>query len=163
MKYCGYCGAEVLDEAIICPKCGYDLTKTDTSAAHNFCAHCGKELAPDVEICPNCGCAVSEKKVEPPAIENVTQATKDEHETELISMIFGIVAIATGVLGIPAIVGIVLGSVGYHLSDGNRRNRSLNIAGLAISCITCVIGMITFICYLCYLSFGLSIISSSGV
>ena len=35
MKYCAHCGAELLDEAVVCIKCGYaveDITNVGTSA-----------------------------------------------------------------------------------------------------------------------------------
>ncbi len=33
MKYCKHCGAELLDEAVICPKCGCPTGDTNTVAA----------------------------------------------------------------------------------------------------------------------------------
>lgn len=32
MKYCGKCGKQVMDEAVICPGCGYALEKTKPAA-----------------------------------------------------------------------------------------------------------------------------------
>lgn len=33
MKYCSHCGAELLDEAVICPKCGCQVAPYDTYLA----------------------------------------------------------------------------------------------------------------------------------
>lgn len=35
MKYCQHCGSEVMDDAVVCPKCGCSVASTNISAATN--------------------------------------------------------------------------------------------------------------------------------
>lgn len=35
MKYCSHCGKELLDEAVICPNCGYSAARTTESTSAN--------------------------------------------------------------------------------------------------------------------------------
>ena len=60
MKYCTTCGNEVMDEAVICPKCGCEII----GKKHSFCHHCGAEVNPDAVICVKCGCTVQHKQIE---------------------------------------------------------------------------------------------------
>ena len=63
MKFCSNCGAELMDEAVICPKCGCPAGKTERSrdpgANKSFCTHCGAEMDPSAAVCMNCGCAAA--------------------------------------------------------------------------------------------------------
>ncbi|MBQ3093972.1 MAG: hypothetical protein IJC52_02265 [Clostridia bacterium] len=57
MKYCTHCGQEVVDEAVICVKCGCQTKQISSSATTKFCYHCGKELASEAVVCIHCGCS----------------------------------------------------------------------------------------------------------
>jgi TM2 domain-containing membrane protein YozV/ribosomal protein L40E len=48
--YCGNCGNEVAEQAIICLRCGVQ-PKNGT----NHCQKCGTETNPDAEVCLKCG------------------------------------------------------------------------------------------------------------
>ena len=100
MKYCQNCGNQVVDDAILCTKCGFvidenqfnkqfDIDKSNLDASINsstqktendtqeklFCRHCGKELKQDQRICMNCGCAVENNKNESKVIEKNNNET----------------------------------------------------------------------------------------
>lgn len=46
---CKYCNSEIEQDALFCPKCGKDLSKT------NRCFKCGELLDSDSQFCPRCG------------------------------------------------------------------------------------------------------------
>lgn len=146
MKYCGYCGAEVMDEAVVCPKCGCDLKRSDTLASHKYCRHCGGELPPYSLICPKCGYPVELTKREP---ETKTAEQAPAPRVSKQAMGYGITSIILGVLSIfpyaapLSVFGIFMGIVGLRKSGKVKRDRRLNIAGLVISCIFLVISTLT--------------------
>ncbi|MGN1223120.1 MAG: zinc-ribbon domain-containing protein [Christensenellales bacterium] len=63
MKYCNYCGKEVVDEAVFCPGCGCSLDKTKPSTETNikYCSHCGQEVNTAAVVCIHCGCSLENK------------------------------------------------------------------------------------------------------
>lgn len=63
MKYCSKCGAELFDEAVICPKCGSDVENhnSDQKPLTKFCERCGTQININASICPNCGCETKSK------------------------------------------------------------------------------------------------------
>ena len=70
MKYCRQCGKELLDEAVVCPKCGCSTgykvaVSDDIDTTPRFCegevtmvhcVHCGAEVKDTANVCPECGC-----------------------------------------------------------------------------------------------------------
>ena len=48
--YCRNCREEILDEAVVCVKCGIPVFKIN-----KFCQNCGKETNIEQEICIGCG------------------------------------------------------------------------------------------------------------
>ena len=62
MKFCTHCGSELLDEVVVCPKCGCACENKTTQMAApqpkntKFCSHCGAEVLNEAVICPKCGC-----------------------------------------------------------------------------------------------------------
>ena len=74
MKFCSHCGAEIRDEAIMCPKCGCTVTvgtvkspksqnciiTDDCQKTQNnkYCTYCGAEVLKEAVVCPKCGCPV---------------------------------------------------------------------------------------------------------
>lgn len=64
---CPSCGAQLLENAIFCNKCGtkYEsIAKTDSRIAEkSFCRKCGEELFADSEFCHKCGTKIIRKEV----------------------------------------------------------------------------------------------------
>jgi TM2 domain-containing membrane protein YozV/RNA polymerase subunit RPABC4/transcription elongation factor Spt4 len=61
MKHCVNCGAEIDDEASVCPDCGVnqgtelDGSHGDRSADQKYCVNCGSLIYTQAELCPECG------------------------------------------------------------------------------------------------------------
>ena len=82
MKYCRYCGKELLDEAVMCPRCkimvdGSNLKERQKQDNENndyleeeivesskvkYCTKCGYQLDLKAKICDNCGCKTDDIK-----------------------------------------------------------------------------------------------------
>jgi len=63
MKFCGNCGAEIADEAVVCIKCGCSVgkvipNKQTAIQKTKFCGNCGAEILNEAVICVKCGCSV---------------------------------------------------------------------------------------------------------
>lgn len=59
MKFCEHCGTQVLDEAVVCSKCGCNVaaaTPVNATQAqtHKFCNHCGNQVLREAVMCPQC-------------------------------------------------------------------------------------------------------------
>ena len=56
-KYCSTCGAIILKEAEICPKCGVRQIQKQAAAVpkERTCPSCKALLLKEAEMCPNCG------------------------------------------------------------------------------------------------------------
>ena len=54
--YCRECGAEVRDNAEICPNCGVRPLN-----GNNHCQTCGATTRPEQEVCTNCGVRLAKK------------------------------------------------------------------------------------------------------
>jgi TM2 domain-containing membrane protein YozV/ribosomal protein L40E len=48
--FCRNCGAQVGEQAAVCPSCG-----TATGSGKKFCTHCGAEADPAAVVCVKCG------------------------------------------------------------------------------------------------------------
>ena len=55
---CRFCGGQVSDRAVQCPKCGAILLENRMKV----CADCGRKLSAGVTVCPECGRPAEEKK-----------------------------------------------------------------------------------------------------
>lgn len=55
---CRFCGGQVSDRAVQCPKCGAILLENRMKV----CADCGRKLPAGVTVCPECGRPAEEKK-----------------------------------------------------------------------------------------------------
>lgn len=51
--FCKQCGAELIEGAAVCTKCGFAAGTGD-----HFCAQCGVEVQPGQAVCVNCGHAL---------------------------------------------------------------------------------------------------------
>lgn len=142
MKYCVYCGAEINDKAVICPKCGCDQRGHIDPKDRKFCAVCGAPVAGTSGVCPKCGCEFETV----PEIASVPEETAKSKD--VTPMVLGILSIVLG-----GIVGIVLGAIGYKLSV-LKRDKSLNEAGLILSCVLTGLGLLAPLIYFIIILLG---------
>ncbi len=70
MKYCEYCGKQLIDGSVTCSGCGspvsvvlVDEQNTVPTSFVKYCAYCGNQLLKEAVMCPKCGKAVDDKKV----------------------------------------------------------------------------------------------------
>lgn len=54
MKYCRHCGADMLDEAVVCIKCGVS-DKSPVTTEKAYCRACGAEISSKAAVCVKCG------------------------------------------------------------------------------------------------------------
>lgn len=69
MKFCTHCGTEIMDAAVLCPKCGSAVNLSETGVtqastpvltpSRKYCSHCGEAVLNDAVVCPKCGCSLS--------------------------------------------------------------------------------------------------------
>lgn len=87
-----------------------------------FCEKCGKQLEDDAVICTGCGCPTDKWKKTRETSEDFSQYAvvkeKKPFPWSLISLIFGIVGIVTGISGLP---GVIFGVVGLVLSKTGKK------------------------------------------
>lgn len=89
MKYCANCGAQVENEAVICPYCGSKQTEGVAQASASqtqtkFCTNCGAEIHAEAVVCPKCGC------------KQTTETDSDNNSTMgTIALVFMIIACVT--------------------------------------------------------------------
>ncbi|SEH12396.1 Double zinc ribbon [Natronorubrum sediminis] len=92
MAYCTTCGAELRDEAEVCPNCGVGQAPGAKAADRNhadgekYCVECGELIHERAEICPECG-------VRQPSYGQ----TAGSHDSDKI--VAGILALLLGSLG----------------------------------------------------------------
>lgn len=61
MKHCINCGADIADDAAVCPECGVNQTTSlegsygDRSETEKYCVACGTRINKQAELCPECG------------------------------------------------------------------------------------------------------------
>lgn len=67
MKYCDKCGAEMLDEAVMCVKCGNMVSAEGKSKEmvynERYCTKCGAKVFQETVVCPHCGCPMENANV----------------------------------------------------------------------------------------------------
>jgi len=103
MKYCEYCGKQVIGELSECPNCGANVVQKiekpkEVVATGKYCIHCGSQILPEAVICPKCGCAVGKNK------RNVSEADKSRI-LQLVTKIFMMIALGSCIVnGIGAIL-----------------------------------------------------------
>ena len=149
MKYCSKCGAELVDEAVVCPKCGCSVAPQapaqpaqQVSKDYKFCSHCGYKVAKEAVVCPNCGCALAPNR--PASVPGSGKV--------LAAMILGIVSVSLGglsmfsIIGFFCIGGFVCGIVGlvfaHKYKDGSGKYKAAvatGVVGLVLSAIALVI------------------------
>lgn len=59
MKYCEHCGTQLLDEAVICSKCGCGVVAVRPvnivqTQDYKYCKHCGQQVLREAVMCPAC-------------------------------------------------------------------------------------------------------------
>ena len=67
MKYCDKCGAEMLDEAVMCVKCGNTVGAEGKAKEivynERYCTKCGAKVFQETVVCPHCGCPMGNANV----------------------------------------------------------------------------------------------------
>ena len=59
MKYCKKCGNKMVDDAVVCVKCGCYVDKNlSQEGGEQFCAYCGFPLSVSTDVCVRCGTPV---------------------------------------------------------------------------------------------------------
>lgn len=104
MKHCQNCGAEIADDAEVCPTCGVNQgTKLegsyeDRGPEEKYCVNCGELIYKQADICPECG-------VKQPTTGGGVGGSKDTDQ-----VVAGVLAILVGGLGV------------HKFYQGNMRN-----------------------------------------
>jgi TM2 domain-containing membrane protein YozV/RNA polymerase subunit RPABC4/transcription elongation factor Spt4 len=99
MNHCKNCGAEIADDASVCPECGVnqrtplDGSFQDRDADEKYCVNCGELIYKQSDLCPECG-------VEQPG----------GGSTDTDQVIAGVLAILVGGIGV------------HKFYQGNMRN-----------------------------------------
>lgn len=59
MKYCKKCGNKMVDDAVVCVKCGSFVNKVSSKhEKQKFCSCCGFSMPIYAKVCLNCGTSV---------------------------------------------------------------------------------------------------------
>lgn len=101
MKHCINCGAEVADDADVCPECGVNQSTRlessyrDRGENEKYCLNCGELIYKQAEICPECG---------------VSQPSPGGLARDTDQIVAGLLAILLGGLGV------------HKFYQGNMRN-----------------------------------------
>ena len=157
MKYCSKCGAELVDEAVVCPKCGCNVAPAVTSTPQpvqpqenvKYCTHCGNKVAKEAVVCPQCGCAFNDVRYPGrpapsayPANPKMTAAMV----LGIISCSLGAIAAFAWAAGFICIGGFVCGIIAlvfaHKYKDGSGKYKaalSTGIVGLVLSAISLVV------------------------
>ena len=59
MKFCEHCGSQVLDNAVICSKCGSNVASVRSinvvpANLYKYCQYCGNQVLREAVMCPKC-------------------------------------------------------------------------------------------------------------
>jgi len=143
MKYCVHCGQEMLDEAVVCVKCGRNTTnsttKNGTDNCSKYCARCGAEIYSDAVVCLNCGCSVQQPK------KDITTASDTEEILTTIVKVFLIIGcISQGWLIVPLAWCI---PITMSIFKSLREKQSISM-GMKI-CTTIFVNIVAGVCLLC--------------
>ena len=87
--YCRNCGNEMVDEAVVCVKCGVPAGK-----GKGFCQTCGEAVGEGAIVCLKCG-----TPVEPPAQNQPAGETKSKLAAGLLGIFLGYLGIHNFYLG----------------------------------------------------------------
>ena len=99
--YCRNCGNEMIQNAVVCVKCG-----VSKGTGNFYCPHCGKETNPVAAVCLSCGCSL--------ANTNASENAKSKLVAGLLGIFLGGLGIHDFYLGNTqkAIIHILLATVG---------------------------------------------------
>ncbi len=115
-KFCTHCGAEQVEGAYACPKCGFA-----TRQKRNYCFNCGVQTDPEQILCVKCGASLAQS---PLAAVPGLGGRKDKLVTGLFALLlgwigvhkfyleswgWGIVYVLLSWTGIPFIAGVIEG------------------------------------------------------
>lgn len=144
MKYCVHCGQEMLDEAVVCVKCGRDTTSNmrnnSTDKCQKYCGHCGAEVYSDAVVCLKCGCSVQHTSKSVASSNSET----DDILTIIIKVFLIIGCVSQGWLIIPLAWCIpITMSVFKNLRDKQPISMGMKI------CTTVFVNLIAGVCLLC--------------
>ena len=101
MKYCIYCGMELLDEARFCPKCGKMVVMSrgaEETNAPEFAEASARQVPETVPQVPETVPPVSEAQGQKPVTEQA------DVPSEISVFVLGIVSIVLSVTGIPGLI-----------------------------------------------------------
>lgn len=121
--FCSKCGAQIMDEAVVCPKCG--------------CATRGTQ--------PTKIATSSPASVEQPV--NVNNTINSIRTLGIVSIVFALLFALVG--WICSIIGIVKSNSLINMGVKDSRldsARNLNIIGMAISAVSSILGIILMVC-----------------
>ena len=154
MKYCRYCGKELLDEAVMCPRCkimvdGSNLKERQKqakleneyleeeiteSSKVKYCTKCGYQLDLKAKICDNCGCKTDDIKV-----NQSSTSSSNKSSTRTAANLFVILGAIFYCIYIVPILWIVPLTIAYFKK--NKKNEKIGIGfKIAILLLVSVIG-----------------------
>lgn len=166
MKYCQNCGNQVVDDAILCTKCGFvidenqfnkqfGIDKSNLDASINssnqktehdtqeklFCRHCGKELKQGQKVCMGCGCAVKSENNQT-QIHNVD---KNENETfYLIAKILMIISCVASAMYILPLCWMIPMTVSFCNKVKNKEPISVGFKVCILLFVNTISGILLF-------------------
>ncbi len=117
MKFCEYCGKQVLGEVTTCSGCGATVEqkpeKTQVASNFKYCVHCGNQILSEAVMCPKCGSSAGKNK------RNISNGDKSR-VLKLAVKIFMLIAvgscIANGVGALLTSTWVVLGAGHFVVS-----------------------------------------------
>jgi TM2 domain-containing membrane protein YozV len=121
--YCSNCGNEILEQAMVCPKCG-----VKQRMEKKYCYNCGGEINAAQSVCVKCGVSVSTsggKSKVTAGVLGILLGGIGVHKFYLGSWGWGLIYLVLCWIYIPAIVGLVEGIL-YLTMDENQFNAKYN-------------------------------------
>ena len=97
-----------------------------------YCKYCGAELADDASVCGKCGHVISDGFGE-------VQEPLKKNKFAIAGFVLGLVAMFINLYAIPAIIGLIMSSIGLaQIKKGGYKNKGLAVAGLILSIVAIV-------------------------
>lgn len=156
MKICNNCGAQIQDDAAVCPSCGTLVTVSRVSGKKSTANTTNSEIPRTEQPTPEQVVQYQTIYVQQPAV-----AQPDGKGKAIVSLVLGMVGLILSVLaptldGIPAILGLLICIVGivFGVKARNRlpvgvSGRGIATAGLTFSIIGTVISGIMTLAVIC--------------